>query len=102
MKIVDAAKIMDIARMISLAVMLAYMAMLFIRFMSFYLSGRIWYINISIQTIFNCPYARKRVVNRVVHNCKHAVHRTNPDSRAGLSGKRKPKYRDTMAISEVC
>ncbi|MBC8988178.1 hypothetical protein H9X96_20685 [Pedobacter sp. N36a] len=102
MKIVDAAKIMDIARIISLTVILAYMALLFIRFMSFYLSGRMWSINISIQTIFNCPYARKRVVNRIVHDCKNAVHRTIPDSRAGLSGKRKPKYRDTMVISEVC
>ena len=81
MKIVDAAKIVDIARITSLAVMLAYMAVLLIRFMSFYLSGRIWYINISIQTIFNCPYARKKVVNRVIHDCKNAVHRTNPDSR---------------------
>jgi len=92
MKILDAAKVIDIARIISLAVMLAYMAVLFIRFMRLYLSGRIWYINISIQTIFNCPYARKRVVNRIVHDHKNSVHRTNPDSRAGLSGKRKPKY----------
>ncbi|MBE9597853.1 hypothetical protein [Pedobacter sp. MC2016-24] len=80
MKIVDAAKMIDIARIISLMAMLAYMVLLFIRFMNFYLSGR-WYINISIQTIFKCPYARKRVANRVIHDHKNAVHRTNPDSR---------------------
>lgn len=80
MKIVDAAKITDIARIVSFAVTLAYMAVLFIRFMNFYLSGKIWYINISIQAIFNCRYARKRIQNRVIHDCKHAVHRTSPDS----------------------
>lgn len=91
MKIVDAAKIMDIARLISLTAMLAYMAVLFIRFMRFYLSGQIWYINISIQTILNCPYARKRVVNRIVHDHKNSVHRTNPDSRGRTIREKKTK-----------
>lgn len=88
MKIVDAARITDIARIISLTLMLAYMALLFIRFMVFYLSGLIWYTNISGWTVFNCPYARKRNSNRIVHDHKNSVFRKNPDSRAGLSGKR--------------
>ncbi|RYD98762.1 MAG: hypothetical protein EOP54_06580 [Sphingobacteriales bacterium] len=86
MKIVDAAKLTDITRIIFLTVMLAYMALLFIRFIKVYLSVVMMSV-ISFSAIFYCYNARKRVVNRIVHDCKNAVHRTNPDSRAGLSGK---------------
>ena len=86
MKIVDAAKIMDIARIVSFAVMLACMALLFIRFMNFYLSACVHYLIVQRGAIFDCPYARKRVVNRIVHDHKNSVFTENPDSRAGLSG----------------
>lgn len=73
MKIVDAAKIIDIARIISLTVMLAYMVLLFIRFLNSYLSACVLYLTVRRQTIFNCPYARKRVVNRIAHDRKFAL-----------------------------
>lgn len=92
MKTVDTAKMRDIARFISFKVMYAYMAALLIRFMRFYLSERLSCIYRSILTTFNCPNVRKRIQNKVVHDCKDTVHRRSPDSRPGLSGKRKPKY----------
>ena len=72
MKIVDAAKLTDITRIISLTVMLAYMALLFIRFIKIYLSIVLISV-ISVSTIFYYYNARKRVVNRVVHDCKNAT-----------------------------
>lgn len=73
MKIVDAAKIIDIARIISLTVMLAYMVLLFIRFINSYLSACVLYLTVHRQAVFNRPYARKRVVNRVAHDRKFAL-----------------------------
>ncbi|CAM4253175.1 hypothetical protein SAMN06265348_10816 [Pedobacter westerhofensis] len=101
MKIVDAAKIIDIARIISLAAMLAYMAALFIRFMLCYLSAFVHYLIVHLETIFNCPYARKRVVNRIVHDHNNSIFRTNPDSRGRAIREMKPMYRDTKEFSEV-
>lgn len=73
MKILDAAKITDIARIISLTVMLAYMVLLFIRFINSYLSACVLYFTVHRQAVFNRPYARKRVVNRVAHDRKFAL-----------------------------
>lgn len=86
MKIVDTAKITDMARIISFVTMLAYAALLFIRFISGYLSCCVEYIFIHLETIFNCAYARKRVINKVVHDRKYTVFAGNPDSGQGYPG----------------
>ena len=73
MKILDAAKLTDITRIVSLSVMLAYTVLLFIRFIKAYLSVAIGFMTIFLRTVFGCPYARKRVTNRVVHDFKDAI-----------------------------
>ncbi len=72
MKIVDAAKLTDITRIIFLTVMHAYMALLFIRFIKVYLAVVRMSV-ISFSTIFYCSNARKRLVNRTVHDRKRAA-----------------------------
>ncbi len=89
MKVLDAAITMDIARVISFTAMLAYTVLvLLIRFINFCLSANTGYMPITMQTAFNYAYARKRVVNRTIHDRKNAVFAISLDSQhsQGLSG----------------
>lgn len=83
----NTAELIDIAGIISLIAMLAYMAVLFIRFIRKYMELAEQHYAVHVQPDFNCPYARKRVAKRVVHDCKYAVFPINPAGRAGLAGK---------------
>jgi hypothetical protein len=73
MKVLDAAKLTDITKMLSLSVMLTYTVWLFIHFIKTYLSVVIGFKTIFLQIVIGCPNARKRVVNRVVHDFKDAI-----------------------------
>jgi hypothetical protein len=87
MKTFDAAKIRDIAGKLSQWAMLAAMVTLCISFFRAYMAAAVWFYTLTVKPLFNCTYARKRVINRIVHHRKFAVFAGNPDSRAGLSGK---------------
>jgi len=73
MKTFDAAKIRDIAGKLSQWAMLAVMVALCIRFVRAYMAASVWYYTITVQPLFNYAYARKRVVNRIVHRRKFAL-----------------------------
>jgi hypothetical protein len=81
MKMLSAAELIDIAGILSLIAMLAYMAVLVLRFIRKYMEVNERHSAVYDQPGFNCPYARKRVVNPIVHNRKHAVFAVNPDGR---------------------
>lgn len=86
MKMLDAAKIRDIAGKLSQWAMLAAMVTLCIRSIRAYMAAVVRLYTPSAPPVLTCTYARKRVVNRVIHHRKFAVFAINPDSRAGLSG----------------
>lgn len=89
MKMFDVAQIMDMIGILILLSLLAAVAIAVVRFFRSYgkLAGQHSIKLAPVLPYFTCPYVRKRVVNRVVHDCKHTVFPRNPDSRAGLSGK---------------
>lgn len=86
MKTLDAVKTMNIARTLIPVAMLAAIAILTIRFIRMYMVACIDYFTIYIQPLFKCAYARKRVLNRIAHDCKNAVFPINPDSGLGYPG----------------
>ena len=86
MKPFDAATITDMAEAFASKTMLAVMAMLCIRFIRAYMAASVWFYTLSVAPFFICACARKRIVNRVTHQCKFAVFAINPNSRAGLFG----------------
>jgi hypothetical protein len=89
MKTLDAVKIMDIAGTLIPLAMLAAIAILAIRFIRTYMGICIDCFTIYMQPFFMCAYARKRVVNRIIHDCKNAVFPINPDNGRGYPGGKK-------------
>jgi hypothetical protein len=87
MRTLETVRIIDIAGTLIPLSLLAAIATLTIDFVRGYLGVRTDYITISVFPFFISTYARKRVVNKIVHDCKHNLFPINPDSRAGLSGK---------------
>ena len=86
---IDAAQIMDmIGKLIPLS-LLAGIAMAVIHFFRSYMEVCVQYyiVLMQIRPFLICSYARKRVVIRVVHDCRDTVFPRNPDSHGGLSGK---------------
>jgi hypothetical protein len=86
MKTLDVATIRDMAEAIASRAILAAMAMLCIRFIMAYMAASVWFQTISTVPLFTCIYARKRIVNRIIHHRKYALFTKNPNSRAGLFG----------------
>lgn len=83
MERLNTAELIDIAGILSLIAMLAYMAVLFIRFIRKYTEVAEQHYAVYVQPDFNCPYARKRVAKRVVHDCKFAVFTGRPFIKQG-------------------
>jgi hypothetical protein len=102
MKMLSAAELIDIAGILSLIAMLAYMAVLVLRFIRKYIKVKEQHYAVYDQPGFNCPYARKRVVNSIVHNRKHAVFLINPDGRCRAIRDKVTVAREVQQTSEVC
>ena len=83
MKMIDTAQIVDWIGKLDLLSMLAAIVKAVIRFFRSYMEEEIQhYIVLSqVRPYFKCLKARKSVVNRIVHDCKHTVFPRNPDSR---------------------
>jgi|GEM_PF-1946937 len=95
MNTLDTAEWMDIAGIVILIAILAYMAVLIVLFIRRYkrkVSER--EADAFIQADFNCPYARKRVMNRIIHNRKHALFAGNPEAMQGYLGQGSDDIRD--------
>lgn len=88
MKMFDAAQITDMMGILILLSLLAAIAMAVIRFFRSYgkPAGQHSIKLAPVLPYFSYPYARKRVVNRIVHDCKHTVFPGNPDSVQGYPG----------------
>ncbi|MEO6521554.1 MAG: hypothetical protein ABIN91_07750 [Mucilaginibacter sp.] len=86
MKTLNAATIREMAEALASRAMLPAMVMLCIRFIMAYMAASVWFKTISITSFFTCTYARKRMVNRIIHHRKYALFTKNPNSRAGLFG----------------
>jgi hypothetical protein len=86
MKTLDAATIRDMAEALASKTMLAAIATLCIRFIRAYMAASVWFYTIIVALLFTCAYARKRIVNGVIHHRKFAVFAINPNSRAKLFG----------------
>lgn len=78
MERLNKAELIDVAGILSLIAMLAYMAVLFIRFVRKHVAVAEQNYAVYVQSDFNCPYARKRVAKRVVHDCKFTVFTGRP------------------------
>lgn len=87
MERLNTAELMDIAGIFCLIAMLAYVAVLLLRFIRKYIEVTEQHYAVYVQPDYYCPYARKRIAKRVVHDCKFAVFPINPAGRAELAGK---------------
>ena len=86
MKTLDAAKTRNMAEVLASKIMLAVMASLCIRFICAYLIASVWFQIIPVASILTFTCARKRIINRNIHDRKFALFTKNPNSRAGLFG----------------
>jgi len=91
MNTLSTAKLIDITSNLYLKVMLAAMALLHNRIIRFYGLMMVRVMTIADFCIF--AYARKRVINRVIHDRKNAIFTIFPNDISLSFGKGQPPHR---------
>ena len=94
------AKFKDINHTLHVRVMLAALALLLTRFLCIFGTIPLGFILMACPC--DCTYARKRVVNRIIHHRKYALFPGYPNGLNSCSGTDNLRIGDVKGISEVC
>lgn len=73
MKTIYKVKMMGISKAIFWLELVIFLIILYIRFIASYLYTTLRYRFTNDHGNFSCTHAQKRVVKKIVHNCKNAV-----------------------------